>query len=500
MSEYSLEWSFGFGLSRRPFLMAPNPEYLVSVPQVVFARDTLLRCISRGEGIGILLGESGVGKTLMCQTLYSQLMSQESVADLNQLVLIQRGVIHSGIELDAAILSAAGVEVPRRSMIRSTLEQFLNSLEYGLLVIMDSADHLSMSAWLELQNLANFCHEGRVSIQWILSGTALLEERLAHPRLVSLNQQIAARVALHAFNMSETQEYLDSLIRAVKGEPRKIFTEQGCRKIYHLTDGIPRLINLLGDHVLWNGLQSGEEGPFGESAIADAWQEIEGIVTRKNNASQQSSDTTASSVESARASKSSTLTKSADDVDPTEDSTVSFGELDDDDSSEPTDFSTRVIGSMDTMEEKSDIEVPAASQSPELEFHPKNQWQDIAPSEVQQEDVHSESISLPSPSNNLVQPTFNTTWTEPQSIRISARSVTVEHRSPDYITPSSRPCVSDKNKSASDHDASHWTKLTGESVAFSDSDWHIPLHATSPSEDDPRTTRLFSRLRRRHPF
>lgn len=58
------------------------------------------------------------------------------------------------------------------------------------------------------------------------------------PRFVSLNQRIAVRIALQAFDMSETQEYVDSQIRAAKGEPQ-IFSEQGCRKIYHLTDGIP---------------------------------------------------------------------------------------------------------------------------------------------------------------------------------------------------------------------------------------------------------------------
>lgn len=459
MNEYSLEWSFGFGLSRRPFSMAPAPDRSVSIPRVKFAREALLRCISRNEGMGVLLGEAGVGKTLMCQTLYSQLMHRESVVDLNQILLLQRGVVHSGVELDAAILSAAGVEIPHRSMVRSTLEQFLTSLEYGLLVIVDTADFFSVSAWSEIQNLANFCHEGRVPIQWILSGSTILEERLAEPRFVSLNQRIAVRIALQAFDMSETQEYVDSQIRAAKGEPRQFFSEQGCRKIYHLTDGIPRLINLLGDRVLWNGLQNGVEGPFSESDIVEAWEEIEGMASPKGVTPQQPPVTAENRIESPSV--------AAEHVALNEDATVSFGELDDD---EPT----------------IDASEAAKPETHGWNTEQLNEWQSESRREVQLESLHLKSV----PSSDYFPTSLEAKWTEPQGVRISAQSVNLERGVP-------------TSHSASDGIDNATPRENDSPKSSQASDWYQPAHTVSSSESEkPRTTMLFSCLRRRqrHPF
>lgn len=83
-----------------------------------------------------------------------------------------------------------------------------------------------------------------------------------------------------------------------------------------------RLINFLGSRVLWNGLQNGVEGPFSESDIVEAWEEIEGMASSKGVTPQQPPVTAENRIESPSV--------AAEHVVLNEDATVSFGELDDD--------------------------------------------------------------------------------------------------------------------------------------------------------------------------
>jgi len=76
------------------------------------------------------------------------------------------------------------------------------------------------------------------------------EEKLTLPNLEVLNQRVAARCYLDPFSNEETNRYIvgqTDLLRIDQphNTPPFLFTEEAKRRIYQLTDGVPRLINQL---------------------------------------------------------------------------------------------------------------------------------------------------------------------------------------------------------------------------------------------------------------
>ena len=58
-----------FQLQARPFVAAPQVENYVPAAGMEQARQTLIRCVERAEGPGLVVGPAGIGKSLLCQLL-----------------------------------------------------------------------------------------------------------------------------------------------------------------------------------------------------------------------------------------------------------------------------------------------------------------------------------------------------------------------------------------------------------------------------------------------
>ena len=61
-----------FNLTERPFASVPRIDHYYPAAVIDAARNTLTRCIDRGEGVAMIIGPSGTGKSLLCQVLAEQ--------------------------------------------------------------------------------------------------------------------------------------------------------------------------------------------------------------------------------------------------------------------------------------------------------------------------------------------------------------------------------------------------------------------------------------------
>ena len=61
-----------FNLTERPFASVPRIDHYYPAAVIDAARNTLTRCLDRGEGVGMIVGPSGTGKSLLCQVLARQ--------------------------------------------------------------------------------------------------------------------------------------------------------------------------------------------------------------------------------------------------------------------------------------------------------------------------------------------------------------------------------------------------------------------------------------------
>ncbi|MDX1965313.1 MAG: AAA family ATPase [Pirellulales bacterium] len=266
-----------YGLSGHPFVAAPLAESYFPTGTAEQARHTLERCLDRAEGVALLIGPAGTGKSLLLQVLAAQLGDRYEVA------LLPGGRICTRRALLQAILFALRLPVASRDEgdLRLELWEHLTRQQRALLLLIDEAHTLPLRLLEELRLLSNFVLQGNYQVRILLAGSPSLEERFANPKLEALQQRVTARCYLQAWNRSECREYIRAQIHRTGGVPEHLFTSDALDAIQSAAEGIPRLINQLCDHALVLGFANGR-APLAKQDIAEAWAEHQQLPTPHN--------------------------------------------------------------------------------------------------------------------------------------------------------------------------------------------------------------------------
>lgn len=266
------------GLHQRPFAAAPTTSLYYPSRLMSEAFGTLVRLVERDEGVGMVVGPTGTGKTLLCHLLAEHFQKQLAV------VLLPSGRLTSRRALLQHILF--GLKLPYRQMdegeLRLSLLDFLEARHQAsatVLLVIDEAHTLPIRVLEELRLLSNLVRSGQTRVRLILAGHPVLEERLVVPRLEPLNQRIGARCYLGNLTGHETAQFICHQIRACGGDPERIFTAGACAAVARYTDGIPRLINQLCDHALILAFVD-ERLPVDETLIEEAWCDLQRLPMR----------------------------------------------------------------------------------------------------------------------------------------------------------------------------------------------------------------------------
>jgi type II secretory pathway predicted ATPase ExeA len=279
-----------FGFNQSPFASVPLAQHYFPAAAIESARAKLARCVERGEGIGLVVGRSGLGKTLLCHVLSEGFRSRFQVA------MLAAGRLGSRRSLLQALLYSLGK--PYRGMDEgdlrlSLLDCLSDTQQYpnGVLLLVDEADLLPLRLLDEIRLFTNLAVDGKPRLRPILAGACRLEERLNSPRLESFNQRIVARCYLEPFAQAETQQYIHTRIKAAGGAAEELFPAETCRSIHVASDGVPRLVNQLCDHVLLLAYVGGRRR-IDPALVEEAWQDLQQLpvpVSRSDSPCQQSS-------------------------------------------------------------------------------------------------------------------------------------------------------------------------------------------------------------------
>ncbi len=238
-----------FGLEEPPFSIAPNPRYLYLSKQHREALAHLLYGIESDGGFVLLTGEVGTGKTTVCRALLEQLPDTTDVA----VILNPK---YSSEELLAAICDELGISY---SDTDHSIKQYVDALNRHLLeshsqgrntvLILDEAQNLGTDVLEQIRLLTNLETDCHKLLQIILVGQPELLEHLNQPELRQLSQRITARFHLGTLNRSELEAYVSHRL-AVAGVQGRLFPATTLNRLYKMTRGVPRLINILCDRAL----------------------------------------------------------------------------------------------------------------------------------------------------------------------------------------------------------------------------------------------------------
>ncbi|MCG8488706.1 MAG: AAA family ATPase [Chromatiales bacterium] len=233
-----------FGIAEDPFAITPDPKYLFLSERHRNGFAHLLYGVTQGGGFVQLTGEVGTGKTLLCRKLLAQLPRAVDVAFVFNPRL-------SPLELVATICDELRVLYPLGCSSIKEIVDFLNAylLESHAqgrrtVVIIDEAQNLSFESLEQIRLLTNLETSSEKLLQIILVGQPELRSLLNRPELRQLAQRVTARYHLTPLSRTETRAYILHRLK-VAGLERPLFTEGAIRRVYKLSGGIPRLINIL---------------------------------------------------------------------------------------------------------------------------------------------------------------------------------------------------------------------------------------------------------------
>lgn len=254
-----------FHFRERPFGKTPNPDYLYESPQHREALARLEYAVEEND-LALLVGDIGSGKTTLSRALIDR------VSDTRTVILLINPRM-SPTHLLRAL--ASGLGLTPKFHRNDLLEQIhgavyeLHEAGKGTVLIIDEAQLIPRKETFdEIRLLTNFQLDDQNLLSVILIGQPELEKRLAHHSYAALRQRIGIRYSLGPLDETQTQEYISHRIHVAGGNGNP-FTLEAMRKVYHLSGGIPRLINTIATTALLEAF--GDESPrIDEGHIARA--------------------------------------------------------------------------------------------------------------------------------------------------------------------------------------------------------------------------------------
>ncbi len=282
-----------FGLKDLPFSIAPDPRYLYMSER---HREALAHLVYglNSEGAFILLtGDVGTGKTTVSRCLLEQ------IPDNTKLALVLNPKV-SALELLETICdelygkhAAPHLNIPSS---QASIKLFVDIINRYLLeahaqgrktvILIEEAQNLDVDVLEQLRLLTNLETNEHKLLQIILLGQPELLHKLEKPELSQLAQRITARYHLTPLNENELRDYVSHRL-AIAGTRQPLFPDKVLKRLYKITGGVPRLVNVICDRALLGTYVQGRQQVNTKTLLKAAQEvlgsKIQGSVYNGNN-------------------------------------------------------------------------------------------------------------------------------------------------------------------------------------------------------------------------
>jgi general secretion pathway protein A len=240
-----------YGLNEPPFLIAPTPRFLYMSAQHKAALSKVVSRLQTRQGLSIIYGAVGTGKTTIARWLYDRL--NDDPTGLYRVRTIYNPALRRENQLLRVILREFGLEDLARTLDGNLaiLQHFLHreviENDRTVVLIIDEAN-LMPAALLEfLRQLLNFENNEFKLLQIVLVGTDDLRAKVHRkPALASRARSVST---LEPFDADELGLMIAFRL-SVAGRKRRLFSSEASRLLYLASEGVPRTAMNLCEYAL----------------------------------------------------------------------------------------------------------------------------------------------------------------------------------------------------------------------------------------------------------
>ena len=276
-----------YGLRSRAFSLTPDLRFVYHSQSHTRAVEDVTAGLRHREGLIVVTGEVGTGKTMLCRTLLETFEARTFQSVILDPLLTVEDLLYQVLTDFGLISEARGrrkepfTDVTRHHLV-DTLQKFLTSLiplDAHAVIMIDEAQHLGPQVLEEIRLLSNFETDQAKLLQIVLVGQPNLDALLRRPDMRQLNQRVARRCELQPLTPGEVRDYVERrLLVASSPTPGEAaappaakdgdvfdeapntsnyaqFTPDALEAVAAISHGIPRVVNTLCDRALEAGFE-----------------------------------------------------------------------------------------------------------------------------------------------------------------------------------------------------------------------------------------------------
>lgn len=242
-----------FGLSENPFKDNLDERFYYTTRQHEKTFASMLYCITNKQAVGLIVGASGTGKSMISYRILSFLKDKPEYKP--GLILVNPQMPKTSLLKEVA--RELGLDLPAHNMsTQDLIDLITNEIirqykeDRRIILIIDEAHFLSSEALHMVRTLTNLETPQEKLVSCILIAEARFLTRLLYKTYDSLRSRIKTKAQLVPLNEEETKGYILHRLNVV-GRNKPLFEEDTFALIHQKSHGICRQVNKIAGQCLF---------------------------------------------------------------------------------------------------------------------------------------------------------------------------------------------------------------------------------------------------------